>query len=90
MMKYMVKDMVIAKLKEINEKAVSGHEGQRVITRLYYTSMDGTRQFVEDFTPYTTGDYFTEELKNALANGTTLTTKQQLELNQFVIEGTLE
>ena len=72
-----MRDLMISKLQEINQ-----HE---TVTRLYYIHND-KRDFVEDFIPFANENYMSDELRDALSKGKTLTEQQQSELDSYVIE----
>lgn len=68
--------MAIAYLKEINK-------GKEIVTRLYYNN-DG--DYVQDLSFFTNKEHMGESLLSAIQSGQTLTTEQDSELQQFIIE----
>ncbi len=75
----MNRDMAVIYLKEINK----GKDASEIVTRLYYGN-DG--KYVQDLSFFINGDYMSGSLVDAIKNGQTLTTKQEEELQNFIIE----
>lgn len=75
----MNKDNAIEYLKEINK----GKRHHEIVTRLYYG--DGN-EYVQDLSYFVEGNFMSDELEKAIANGQTLTSKQEKELQNFIIE----
>lgn len=77
-----MRDLAIKLLKEHNQSNTGS-----IITKLYYGD-DG--DYVEDFSFFLQSeDYFSYDLFSAIRNGQSLTTKQEEEKRQFIIEGHL-
>lgn len=75
----MNKDVAITYLKEINKNKTNSD----VITKLYYNYKD----YVQDFSHFVS--YMSDNLRNAIQNGKTLTSEQTKELDEYVIEGVI-
>lgn len=73
------KDVAITYLKEINKNKTNSD----VITKLYYNDKD----YVQDFSHFVS--YMSDNLRNAIQNGQTLTSEQTKELDEYVIEGVI-
>jgi hypothetical protein len=75
----MNKDVAIIYLKEINK----GKDFSEIVTRLYYNN-DG--DYVQDLSYFANKQYMGESLLYSIQNGQTLTSDQEEELQQFIIE----
>lgn len=74
------KDIAITYLKEINK----GKNASEIVTRLYYGN---NGDYVQDLSFFVNSrDYMSGSLVDAIQNGQTLTTEQEIELQNFIIE----
>lgn len=76
-----MKDVMITYLKEINSDATP----ETLVTRLKHSN-NGREVYVEDFSYFANEKHMSKDLLQALQSGQTLTTQQQGELNNFIIE----
>lgn len=75
----MNKNLAITLLKEMNKTA----DESNIVTRLYFNN---DSEYVQDFSFFTNKEYMSQELMDALQYGQTLTTDQENELSQYIIE----
>lgn len=75
----MDKDLAIKLLKEMNKTA----DELTVVTRLYFNNGN---DYVQDFSFFANEEYMSEGLLDALKYGQTLTSDQDEELRQYLIE----
>lgn len=75
---------MITYLKEMNKNATA----ETVVTRLRYKNNE-KEEYVQDFSYFATERFMSDDLLQALQNGQTLTSKQQGELDSFIIEKTI-
>jgi hypothetical protein len=73
------KNLAITLLKEMNKTA----DESDIVTRLYFNNGS---EYVQDFSFFTNKEYMSQELMDAMQYGQTLTTDQENELSQYIIE----